>query len=157
MCLVVSDSLWLMDCSPPGSSVHRISQARILESVVIFFSSGSSWTRDKTMSLASYVLVGRFFTTVLNGIVEIFAVIMAENCSKVLRNTKLQIQESREHQAWLSNKKSTLRHVIIKLPKKKKKTKRSYWKKPEEYSRNLTYRGAKDDNYIGIFFENRAS
>ena len=36
------------------------------------------------MSLAPYVLVGRFFTTVLYGIVEIFAVIMAENCSKVL-------------------------------------------------------------------------
>ena len=129
MCLVVSDSLWLIDCSPPGSSVHRISQARILESVVIFFSSGSSWTRGQTMSLAPYVLVGRFFTTVLYGIVEIFAVIMAENCSKVLWNTKPQIQESREHQAWLSNKKSTFRHVIIKLPKKKKKrTKRSYWK-----------------------------
>ena len=31
-----------MDRSPPGSSVHRISQARILESVVISFSKGSS-------------------------------------------------------------------------------------------------------------------
>ena len=28
---VVSDSLQPMDCSPPGSSVHRILQARILE------------------------------------------------------------------------------------------------------------------------------
>ena len=27
-----------MDCSPPGSSVHRISQARILEWVAISFS-----------------------------------------------------------------------------------------------------------------------
>ena len=32
----------LMDCSPPGSSVHVISQARILEWVAIFFSRGSS-------------------------------------------------------------------------------------------------------------------
>ena len=31
-----------MDCSPPGSSVHRISQARILEWVAIPFSKGSS-------------------------------------------------------------------------------------------------------------------
>ena len=32
-----------MDCSPPGSSVHGISQARILEKwVAISFSSGSS-------------------------------------------------------------------------------------------------------------------
>ena len=31
-----------MDCSPPGSSVHGIFQARILEEVVILFSMGSS-------------------------------------------------------------------------------------------------------------------
>ena len=30
-CSVVSDSLWPMDCSPPGSSVHGIFQAWILE------------------------------------------------------------------------------------------------------------------------------
>ena len=30
------------DCSPPGSSVHGILQARILEWVAIFFSRGSS-------------------------------------------------------------------------------------------------------------------
>ena len=30
-----------MDCSPPGSSVHGISQARILEWVAISFSRGS--------------------------------------------------------------------------------------------------------------------
>ena len=30
-----------MDCSPPGSSVHGISQARILERVAIPFSRGS--------------------------------------------------------------------------------------------------------------------
>ena len=33
-----------MDCSPPGSSVLGISQARILEWVAISFSRGSSWT-----------------------------------------------------------------------------------------------------------------
>ena len=37
-----------MDCSPPGSSVHGISQARILEWVVISFSRGSSPPRDRT-------------------------------------------------------------------------------------------------------------
>ena len=31
-----------MDCSPPGPSVHGISQARILERVAISFSRGSS-------------------------------------------------------------------------------------------------------------------
>ena len=37
-----------MDYSPPGSSVHGIFQARILESVVISFSRGSSPPRDWT-------------------------------------------------------------------------------------------------------------
>ena len=37
-----------MDCSPPGSPVHGILQARILEWVAIFSSSGSSQYRDQT-------------------------------------------------------------------------------------------------------------
>ena len=37
-----------MDCSSPGSSVHGISQARILEWVAITFSRGSSRPRDRT-------------------------------------------------------------------------------------------------------------
>ena len=42
----------LMDCSPPGSSVHRILQARILEWVATPFSRGSSQCRDQTQSHA---------------------------------------------------------------------------------------------------------
>ena len=38
----------LMDCSPAGSSVLVILQARILEWVAIPFSRGSSWPRDRT-------------------------------------------------------------------------------------------------------------
>ena len=34
-----------MDCSPPGSSIHGILQARTLEWAVIPFSMGSSWLR----------------------------------------------------------------------------------------------------------------
>ena len=37
-----------MDCSPPGSSVHGISQARILEWVAISYSRGPSPPRDQT-------------------------------------------------------------------------------------------------------------
>ena len=55
--------VWLcksMDCSLPGSSVHGIFQARILEWVAISFSRGSSWPRDQTqVSLTA----GRFFTS----------------------------------------------------------------------------------------------
>ena len=36
-----------MDCSPPGSSVHGILQARILEWVAIPFSRGCPWPRNQ--------------------------------------------------------------------------------------------------------------
>ena len=48
-----------MDCSPPGSSVHGIFQARVLEWVAISFSRGSSWPRDRTQVSC---IVGRCFT-----------------------------------------------------------------------------------------------
>ena len=44
----MSDSLWPMDCSPPGSSVHGILQARRLEWVAMPSSRGSLWSRDQT-------------------------------------------------------------------------------------------------------------
>ena len=51
-CCLVACCVWpfceSMGCSPPGSSVHGISQARILEWVAISFSRGSSWFRDWT-------------------------------------------------------------------------------------------------------------
>ena len=37
-----------MDCSPPGSSVHGISQVRLLECIAISLSRGSSQPRDQT-------------------------------------------------------------------------------------------------------------
>ena len=48
-----------MDCSLPGSSVHRIFQERILEWVAISFSRKSSWPRDRTHVPR---IVGRCFT-----------------------------------------------------------------------------------------------
>ena len=55
-CLTLCDP---MDCSLPGSSVHGIFQARILEWVAISFSRGSSWPRDRTQVSR---IVGRRFT-----------------------------------------------------------------------------------------------
>ena len=46
--LVVSGFCDPVNCSPPGSSVHGILQARILEWVVISFSRESSPPRDQT-------------------------------------------------------------------------------------------------------------
>jgi len=53
LCLTLCD---LMDCSPPGSSVHGVSQAIILEWVAIF--SGM-----EPLSPASPALADGFFTT----------------------------------------------------------------------------------------------
>ena len=44
-CQTLSDPV---DCSPPGSSIHGIFQARVLEWVANSFSRGSSQTRDQT-------------------------------------------------------------------------------------------------------------
>ena len=45
-----------VDCSPPGSSVHGVSRARILEWVVISFSRGSSWSRDWICTSCMYLV-----------------------------------------------------------------------------------------------------
>ena len=55
-CLALCD---FMNCSLPGSSVHGILQARILEWIAIPFSRGSSWPRGQTQVSC---FVGRFFT-----------------------------------------------------------------------------------------------
>ena len=48
----------VMDCSPPGSSIHGISQARILEWVTVSCSRGSSWPRDRT-HISCFSCIGR--------------------------------------------------------------------------------------------------
>ena len=60
LCSVLSHSVVSdcnsVDCSPPGSSLHGISQARTLERVAISYSKGSSLPRDQTC------IAGSFFT-----------------------------------------------------------------------------------------------
>ena len=51
------------DCSPPGSSVHGILQARTLERVAMPSSRGSSPPRDWTHVSTSCALSGGFFAT----------------------------------------------------------------------------------------------
>ena len=60
-CLTLGDS---MDCSSPGSSVHGIFKARILEWVTISFSRGSSRPRDRTCVSCVSCTGRRFFTAV---------------------------------------------------------------------------------------------
>ena len=59
-CSVVSDSLRPRGlCSPPGSSVHGILQARRLEWVAISFSRGSSQLRDR-IHIFCILCIGRW-------------------------------------------------------------------------------------------------
>ena len=58
LCLTLCDP---MDCSLPGSSVHGIFQAVVLEWIVISFSRGSSQPRDQTR------IVDRRFTVLATG------------------------------------------------------------------------------------------
>ena len=66
-----------MDYSTPGSSIHGILQARVLEWVSISFSKGSSWPKDQTQVSR---IVGRRFT---------------EDAS-----LKLNIQKDEDHGIW---------------------------------------------------------
>ena len=52
-----------MDCSPPGSLVYGILQARILEWIAMLSSKGSSQARVESAALMSPALAGGFFTT----------------------------------------------------------------------------------------------
>ena len=55
-CLILCNNI---DCRRPGTTVHRISEARILEWVAFPFSRGPLQPRDQTW--VSFI-AGRFFT-----------------------------------------------------------------------------------------------
>ena len=59
LCLTLCNPL---DCSPPGSFVHGIFQARILEWVVISSCRGFSQPRDRTNTSCVSCIAGGFFT-----------------------------------------------------------------------------------------------
>ena len=63
-CMTLCDP---MDCSPPGSSIHGILQARVLEWVAISFSGGSSPPRDWNRVSR---IVGRRFTAWATRVVQ---------------------------------------------------------------------------------------
>ena len=79
-----------MCCSPPGSSVHEILQAQILEWVAISFSGGSSKPRDRPPSLASPALAGGFLTVELSG----------EPLQRIILNERSQTQKGHTRTTW---------------------------------------------------------
>ena len=66
--IVSPPTLWdPMDSCPPGSSVHGISQARILKWIAISSSRGSSSPRDQTHVSWAPAMAGKFFSTESTG------------------------------------------------------------------------------------------
>ena len=67
----VAQSCWTLcdptHCSPSGSCVHGIFQARILEQVAISYSRESSWPWGRNCISASPALVGELLTTMSLG------------------------------------------------------------------------------------------
>ena len=81
-----------MDCGLLGSSVHGISQARILEWVVISFSRGSSQPRVSC-------LTGRFFTT----IGHLIRRANSENTLKDWRKIEVKRRSGQQRMRWLDS------------------------------------------------------
>ena len=67
-----------VDCSPPGSSVHGILQARTLEWVVVL--QGVFLNEGWNMHLTSPALAGRFFTT--SALWEAYHLVTAKDCKE---------------------------------------------------------------------------
>ena len=70
-----------MDCSPPGSSVHEISQARTLEWRTISSSRRSSWPRDPTCVSCVFCTAGGFLALSHWGSPYIYIFGMPKACS----------------------------------------------------------------------------
>ena len=63
-----------MNCSLPGSSVHGIFQARMLEYFVISSSRGCSQSKNRTHVSCVSCMAGRFFTTEPPGNPQLFLI-----------------------------------------------------------------------------------
>ena len=85
-----------IDCSPPGSSVYGILQARILQWVVMPFSRGSSLSRDRTRVPA---LAAGFFTTRPPGKPPPVASYSSHNSISLISNILTTIQGPLPHAA----------------------------------------------------------
>ena len=74
-----------MDSSQPGSSIHGIFQAKILECVAISFSRGSSWPRDRIWVSC---IGGRHFNLWATREAPVFPVVMYECENWTIKKTE---------------------------------------------------------------------
>ena len=103
LCLTLWDP---MDCSPSGSSVHGILQARILEWVTTLCSRGSSWLRDQTQvfciidrSHLSHVASSKQQSN--NSLMHAFIMVCDSICCSDFSGRILESVPSRNSSLWL--------------------------------------------------------
>ena len=116
-CLTVCDPV---DCSPPGSSIHGILQARILAWVAISFSRGSSQPRDRTQ--VSHI-AGRRFNLYTTRVALMFCLCVLQ--SPFMKKTQLLSKPSFAF-GKLPIKKQWVFPFVTKLNKKLKKRHMSF-------------------------------
>ena len=101
----------LMDCSPLGSSVHEIFQARIPEWVAISFSRGSSQPRDRTWVSCT---AGRFFTDWATKEAEWSPIPLPNGRNQgICRNVWFQILDRQNNKTSLDRLHRTQKAVVI--------------------------------------------
>ena len=96
-----------MNCRQPGSSVHRILQAVILEWVTISFSRGSSRPKDQTQVS---VIADEFFTVWANAVIMI--VLIPSNQEKFLKGQIIPVT------SWMPQRPHYILEVIVMFCKK---------------------------------------
>ena len=91
MCVLVAQSCPTlcnpMDCSRPGSSVHKIFQARVLEWVAFPTSRDLPSPGTEPTSLESPELAGRFFTTAPPGKPMCFSSLLSGRGKEAIKHT----------------------------------------------------------------------
>ena len=80
-----------MDCNLPGSSVHGILQARILEWVAMPSSRGSSQPRDQTRVFYVSCIADRFFNTEPPGKFLFIPIFIYIYMDKILESIRLMV------------------------------------------------------------------
>ena len=117
-CLTLCDP---MDGSPPGSSIHGIFQARVLEWGAIAFSEETLWDNIKCTNI--HIIEVPEGEEREKRPDKIFEEIIAENFPNMGKEIVNQLQEAQRIPGRINPRRNTLRHNIIKLTKLKAKIK----------------------------------
>ena len=103
-----------MDCSLPGSSIHGIFQARVLEWGAIAFS----------IKHTNICIIGvPEGEEGEKGPEKVFEEIIAENFSNMRKEIVNQVQEAQKVPGRINPRRNTSRHIVIKLTKIKDRDK----------------------------------